>query len=263
MTGSVNRAGVPVPRARPAVMTAPGRSPCSHRSAERKSNRCATSDAPSSWRLLRSGFLLFLSLALGPADALAQQPDTTPLQSATSKGKAGASLGPFLAGAAIGLATHEAGHLLFDIVFDAGAGVRKVDFHGIPFFAITHRSGLSPRREFVISSAGFWMQHAGSEWLLTRRPRLRVEFAPLSKGLLAFDIGASIAYSGAAFARTGPVERDTRGMAESARIDERWIGALILAPALLDSWRYFHPDARWATWASRGIKIGMVVMVAR
>ena len=28
-------------------------------------------------------------------------------------------------------------------------GMRKVDFHGIPFFAITHRSGISPRREFA------------------------------------------------------------------------------------------------------------------
>ena len=67
-------------------------------------------------------------------------------------------------------AAHESGHLVFDLLFDADPGIDKVDFHGIPFFAITHRSGLSPRREFMISSAGFWVQHAGSEWLLTRRP---------------------------------------------------------------------------------------------
>lgn len=175
----------------------------------------------------------------------------------------GASIAPFLAGGAIGLGTHEAGHLLFDGLFDARPGIRKVDFHGIPFFAITHRSDLSPRREFTISSAGFWVQEAESEWLLTRRPRLRSEHAPLAKGLLAFDVLASVAYAGAAFGRTGPVERDTRGMADAARIDERWIGALVLAPALLDAWRYFNPDAKWAAWASRGVKIGMVVMVAR
>jgi hypothetical protein len=48
-----------------------------------------------------------------------------------------------------------------------------------------------------------------------------------------------------------------------ARVDERLIGALILAPALLDAWRYFHPDARWAAWTSRGVKVGMVVMIVR
>ena len=140
--------------------------------------------------------------------------------------------------------------------------LRKVDFHGIPFFAITHRS-VSPRREFLISSAGFWVQHAENEWLLGRRPNLRVERAPLAKGVFAFNVLASVAHAGTAFAKTGPVERDTRGMAQSARLDERWIGALVLAPALLDAWRYFHPEAKWAAWTSRGVKVGMVILVAR
>jgi hypothetical protein len=52
-------------------------------------------------------------------------------------------------------------------------------------------------------------------------------------------------------------------MGTSARVDERWIGALILAPAVLDTVRYFNPNAKWATWASRGVKVGLVVMVAR
>ncbi len=173
------------------------------------------------------------------------------------------SAGKFLAGGALGLATHESGHLLFDAIFDAGAGLRKVDFHGIPFFAITHRSGLPRHQEFTISSAGFWVQHAENEWLLSHRRRFRQTRAPVAKGVFAFNVFASAAYAGAAFGKSGPVERDTRGMAESARIDERWIGALVLAPALLDTWRYFHPDARWAAWTSRGVKIGMVVMVVR
>ena len=70
-----------------------------------------------------------------------------------------------------------------------------------------------PAREFVISSAGFWAQHAVSEYLLTRQPALRDEHAPVLKGILAFNVLTSVAYSGAAFARTGPNERDTRGMA--------------------------------------------------
>jgi hypothetical protein len=167
----------------------------------------------------------------------------------------------FLAGAAIGLAAHEAGHLLFDVVFDADPGVRRVEFRGIPFFALTHRGDLSPRREFTISSAGFWVQHAVNEWLLTHRPRLRHERAPLLKGMFAFNVVASVAYSGAAFAKEGPPERDTRGMAASLGEDERWMGALILAPALLDTWRYFDPDARVPVWISRAVKVGAVLLV--
>jgi hypothetical protein len=169
----------------------------------------------------------------------------------------------FLAGGAVAFGAHESGHLLFDLLFDADPGIDKVEFHGIPFFAITHKSGLSPREEFTISSAGFWMQHAGNEWLLTRRPGLHHERAPFAKGMVAFNVLASVAYAGAAFAQTGPAERDTLGMATSARIDEPWIGAMILTPAVLDAWRYFHPDAKWAVWASRAAKVGMVLLVLK
>ena len=168
-----------------------------------------------------------------------------------------------MSGGAIGLAAHEAGHVIANLAFGEQPGLQKVNFHGIPFFAITHSSGLPHREEFVISSAGFWVQHATNEWLLTRRPQLKSEQAPLTKGVFAFNVIASVAYAGAAFAKTGPVERDTRGMAASARIDERWIGALILAPALLDGWRYYHPNTKWAVWSSRGVKLGLVFMVVR
>ena len=159
----------------------------------------------------------------------------------------------FLGGAATALGAHEAGHLAFDLLFDARPGIDAVDFHGIPFFAITHRAGLSPRRELTISSAGFWVQHGGSEWLLTRRPRLRHERGAFAKGALAFNVLTSAAYAGAAFARTGPPERDTRGIAASAGIGEPWVGALILGPAILDTWRYFDPDANWVAWISRAL----------
>ena len=203
--------------------------------------------------------LAFASLVNAPP-VRAQAPDD---QTAPSSASGAKSFGLFLAGAATGLGAHEAGHLFFDLVFDADPGIDKVDFHGIPFFAITHRSGLSPSEEFTISSAGFWVQNAGSEWLLTKRPHLRDEHAPFAKGVLAFNVAASAAFAGAAFARTGPYERDTRGMASSSGIDEPWIGAIILTPAALDAWRYFNPDAKWAVWASRIAKVGMVLLVLK
>lgn len=174
-----------------------------------------------------------------------------------------ASVAPFVGGAVLGLAAHESGHLLFDLAFDADPALKKVDFAGIPFFAITHRSGLTPRRELTVSSAGFWVQYASSEWLLTRRPGLRAEHAPVAKGFLAFHVLASVAYAGVAFAHAGPAERDTRGMATSLRMDEVWVGAIVLAPAALDSYRYLHPGARWARWASRGAKLGAVLLVLK
>ena len=162
-----------------------------------------------------------------------------------------------------GSSWHESGHLLFDGIFDANPSIKKVSFHGIPFFAITHDSGLSPRKEFVIDSAGFWVQEATNELILSRRPNLRREHAPFLKGLVAFNVGASIAYAGAAFARTGPVERDTRGMADSLRWKEPWVGVLILIPAVLDAIRFYHPDQKWAAWGSRAAKVGGVVLIVR
>lgn len=169
----------------------------------------------------------------------------------------------FLGGGALALAAHESGHLLFNGIFDAHPGIKKVSFHGIPFFAITHDAGLSPRREFVIDSAGFWMQEATNELILSRRPNLRRERAPLLKGVVAFNVLASVSYAGAAFARTGPFERDTRGMADALGWKEPWVGLLILLPAILDAVRYYHPEARWAAWGSRAAKIGGVVLVLK
>ncbi len=168
----------------------------------------------------------------------------------------------FLAGALVGLATHEAGHLMFDVAFDAQPRVQGVRFGPFPFFAITHRD-VSPRREVVISSAGFWMQEATSEWLLARHPPLREQHAPFKKGVLAFNVLNSVGYGIVAFARAGPPERDTRGIAAASGVDERALGALVLAPAVLDAYRYLRPEARWATWASRAAKIGSLALVMK
>lgn len=200
---------------------------------------------------------LFAMQAPGGNAAYAQQPpdrpDEEPRESRATRTAA------FVGGAAAGFLAHEGGHLLFDAAFGADPGVKRVSFAGIPFFAITHEDDVTPREEYVISSAGFWMQHATSEWILTARPGLRRERAPLLKGWLAWNVIASAAYSTAAFGRFGPAERDTRGMAQSLGIAEPWVGAMILAPAALDAWRYTHPDARWAKWTSRAVKAGLVV----
>ena len=169
----------------------------------------------------------------------------------------------FLGGAASGLAIHEGAHVALDVAFGAQPGVKKVDFAGIPFFAITHDAALPARKELAISSAGFWTQHATSERILTRRPRLHAEPAPFAKGMLAFNVLTSVAYAGAAFARAGPGERDTRGIAEALGVAEPWVGAMVLTPAVLDAYRYYRPEARWAKWASRGTKAAFFLLVLK
>jgi len=227
------------------------------------SNRCATSPAVAV-KPVPIGLIAIAVFSFTAEVASAQDPQGTASSSAsTSEQSTTSSVLEFLGGGALALGAHESGHLLFDAIFDANAGLKKVSFHGLPFFAITHDTGLPPTKEFVIDSAGFWVQEATNEWLLTKRPRLRHEHAPLLKGMFAFNVGASFAYAGAAFARTGPEERDTRGMAEALRWKEPYVGLLILAPAILDSVRFFNPDAKWAIWGSRAAKIFGVVLVFR
>ena len=172
------------------------------------------------------------------------------------------SVALFFGGAALALGAHEAGHLTLDVAFSAGPGIRKVNAGPFPFFAITHHP-VSPAREFTISSAGFWVQHASDELILAKHPDLGREHAAVLTGMLAFNTLTSVGYAIAAFAQRGPAERDTRGMAASAEVREPWIGASILAPALLDGARYYRPDAKWLKWASRATKIGGALLVIR
>jgi hypothetical protein len=213
--------------------------------------------------LLSNGcaILAFTAVLVTAGLAAGQEVTQPSAASATSENRVTSTVS-FLGGAAVGLAAHEAGHLLFDGIFDANPGIKRVSFGGIPFFAITHDT-MSRRKEFIIDSAGFWVQEATNEILLTGRPNLRKEHAPFTKGVFAFNVLVSVGYAGAAFGRVGPAERDTRGMAESLGWKEPYVGLLILVPAVLDIVRYYNPDARWATWGSRAAKIGGVALIAR
>ena len=166
----------------------------------------------------------------------------------------------FFAGAAVGLGIHESAHVIADEAFGANPGVRKVSAGFIPFFGITHEP-VTPTKEFIISSAGFWAQHVGSDIVLSRHPQLREEHAPVLKGLLAFNIVTSVIYSGAAFVRHGPAERDTRGIALSTGVDEPWIGVTVLAPAVLDAARYYRPNSRALRWTSRAAKAAGALLI--
>jgi hypothetical protein len=210
-------------------------------------------------RVLRARLLLSVGLLLATASVATSQ--AAPAEQRPAESSKTSQWLQFVGGAAVGFGAHESGHVVFDVIFDASPGVKRIDYAGIPFFAITHDATVSDRQEFTISSAGFWVQHATSEWILTSHPHLKDERAPFLKGWLAWNVVASGVYSVAAFGRFGPPESDTRGMATSLGVPEPWIGALIAAPAALDTWRYLHPESRWARWTSRAVKVSGVLLV--
>ena len=215
------------------------------------------------WALALTG-----SLLVWPLQLRAQTSDPAPVPRAEAptpaahEGPSARTIAQFVAGGVSGLALHEGGHLIMASAFGADPGIKRVHFGPLPFFAISH-DDVSPPREYTISAAGFWMQHASSEWLLTRRPALRHEHAPIAKGVLAFNVLASVAYATAAFGTFGPYERDTRAMADALGVAEPWVGVMILGPAVLDTWRYVKPESRWAAWTSRALKVGAVLIVVR
>ena len=167
----------------------------------------------------------------------------------------------FLAGAGLGLVIHEGGHLFWDAIFRAHPAIEPVHLGPIPFFAIAPTRPLSPRELFTVTSAGFWTQELSSELLQSPNRDLRHEHAPFEKGMLAFDVLTSIGYGVVAIAETGPAQRDTRGMAAGLGAPEPAIGALIMAPAILQIYRYYRPNSAWAKWATRALAVGSVVIL--
>ena len=180
-----------------------------------------------------------------------------------SHNNAVADTAAFLAGGAAAFGMHEGGHLLFDVIFDAQPHLAPVRYGPVPFFAITPTRALSPRQLFVVASAGLWTQQISSEWLQPAHRDLRHEHAPFAKGMLAFDVLTSIGYATAAFTETGPVQRDTRGIAVGASVSERTIGVLVLAPAVLEAYRYFKPNSVWARWAIRAVEAGSFMLIIK
>ncbi len=107
------------------------------------------------------------------------------------------------------------------------------------------------QKNFVIASAGINSQNIASEWILSAHPNLREESRPYLKGMLAFDLLTSFGY--VLVGRKDP-DGDIRGMSEALKVNDGIIGGIVLLPAVLDLYRYYHPDSAWAPWVDRGAK---------
>jgi hypothetical protein len=175
----------------------------------------------------------------------------------------GSDIPPFLGGALLGLVIHESGHFSAAYALNADPSVHGVSGGGVSFFAVRYGRPLSPHDAYVVSTAGFLFQFASSEWVLAKHPDLWNEDAPIAKGVFAFHVVTSFVYAYGALLDTGPTARDTIGMASHLGISERWVGVAILVPALLDLYRSVHPEADWATYTSRSIKVGFVLTLTK
>lgn len=185
--------------------------------------------------------LISLFATAMPATMLAQEPVPESAPSPVPDESRKDTFAKFLARAAVAAGLHEAGHL--------AAGWKRHD--------------ISQRRAIAATSAGFWAQYLTSETVLTRHPQLRLERSPFLKGIIAFHLVTSAGYAVLAMTQSGPPGRDTFDMSRAIGVNERWIGAMVLAPAVVDGIRYLRPDARWAKWLSRGIKLGTVALILR
>lgn len=195
-----------------------------------------------------------------PAPA-AKAEEATPAPEAPSEKPAPRKDGPwagdageFLKGAALGFLGHETGHLLANLAVGSDPYLKRVDFAFIPFFTIQPDHLLTPREHYLTASAGFGAQFLLNEWLLEKHPNLAYEDEPFLKGLAAFNFWLGVGYALDGFTGYGPDERDTKGMADALGWSESTVGALVLAPTLLDAYRYHHPGCRWARDVSRGLK---------
>ncbi|MCE5313666.1 MAG: hypothetical protein ABFD49_01255 [Armatimonadota bacterium] len=176
------------------------------------------------------------------------------------KGMWAGNASKFFQGAAIGFLGHESGHLIANCALNTHLYLKSVNYGPIPFFTIEPGKPLNHREHYITASAGFNAQNIINECILTQHPNLSAEDEPTLKGIASFNFWLAAGYAASAFTKTGPDERDTKGMADSLGWNERWIGVMILVPTALDTYRYKHPDAKWAVTASRLSKLAMIAL---
>lgn len=169
--------------------------------------------------------------------------------------------GKFFEGAVTALFAHEGGHYIANACVGSKPYLQGVHYGPIPFFTIQPNRFLTKREHYITASAGFLSQNLVDEWILTKHPDLKDEDEPYFKGVASFNFWLTVGYAATAFAGSGPKERDTKGMANSLGWNEKYVGAMILVPTALDTYRYKHPKEEWAATASRLSKLAMIVLL--
>ncbi len=183
------------------------------------------------------------------------------------------TLGLFLGGAAVGFVAHESGHVVTNLAYGNIPTLISIKPFGfVPFVAISPQIRCTDdacfKRDgrdfgggrpglYVIITAGFTVQHLTTEMLLSLEPGIRYHRAPFRKGVLAFDILVSVGYAAASLTGTEDPFGDVTGAARAAHINHDVFAILLIAPALLDAYRFVRPGSRWVPVASRTLNATM------
>ncbi len=153
----------------------------------------------------------------GGAGAGARRPATPPKSSSVA-----ADAAKFFGGAALALGMHESGHLVLDVAFDAtrrSSASASGRFRFSPSRIVPAcRRGANSRSRRRDSGC----RSATSEWLFAKHPGSQARARAAREG----DAGVQRARVGRLCGeprsrKSGPFERDTRGMAASIGVDER------------------------------------------
>ena len=170
-----------------------------------------------------------------------------------------------------GFIAHELGHVLMNLSYGVVPTFEGLRYGGfIPFFRISPgvncnetgcfyvdtgapfqggRTGV-----YLITSAGFNVQHFGSELILSLDPKVRYHRSPFQKGMLFFNFSLSAGYVLSTWFQVKPPIGDIHGMARAAQLNPNWVALIVLIPTGLDLYRFFLPDSKWAPWVSRAAK---------
>lgn len=170
---------------------------------------------------------------------------------------------------------HESGHVGANLMMGNVPrleGLFAVGF--IPFFAIApgidcreevcvkrngDRFAGGRRGKYFIVTGGFNVQHFTNELILTADPNLRAKRAPFRKGMLLFNVFLSWLYASSAWTGLQDPHGDLGGAANTAGINEIALSFALLAPTIVDTYRYFVPSgAHWSAWVARGTKAGFL-----
>jgi len=182
------------------------------------------------------------------------------------------AIGLGTAGVAVGFLAHELGHVLMNLAYGNVPTFEGLRYGGfIPFFRISpgiycneagcfYTSDGTPFQGgrtgvYLITSAGFNVQHLVSELLLSFDPRLRYHRSPLQKGILFFDLSLSVGYALSTWFQIKPPVGDIQGMADASQLNPNWVALMVIIPAGLDLFRFFVPNSKWAPWVSRAAKV--------
>ena len=189
-----------------------------------------------------------------------------PWHSNTKRGRWRA-IGIGTGGVAAAFIAHELGHVFMNLAYGNVPTFEGLRYGGfIPFFRISpgvscndvgcfHENGEPFKGGrtgvYLITSAGFNVQHLVSELILSIDPQIRYHRSPFQKGMLFFNLSLSAGYVLSTWFQVKPPIGDIYGMASAAQLNPNWVALLVMIPAGLNLYRFFVPDSKWAPWVSR------------